>query len=72
MLHAFKKEYCVALSWNFVVACLQLACPFILAYLIDFIKSGGETSPWEGYALIAALVFSQGISFFISEHLVLY
>lgn len=54
-----------------IVACLQVSSPFILHRLIEFIKFQKDDTA-GGITLVALLVGTQGLSYFIGEHLKLY
>jgi ABC-type multidrug transport system fused ATPase/permease subunit len=68
---AFKGELCYAIFWNFVVTILQLMTPFLLRNIILFIQNK-EADTTYGVTLLSILMVSQGISFFIREHMTLY
>jgi hypothetical protein len=68
---AFKWEFYFATFWNFVITILQLCVPFLLKMIIEFIQVQDPDTTY-GVMLLSSLMVSQGISFFIREHLTLY
>lgn len=68
---AFKWEFYYASFWNFVITILQLCAPFLLKMIIEFIRFQDPDTAY-GMMLLSFLMLSQGISFFIREHLTLY
>ena len=69
---AFRADFCYAVFWNFIVTMLQLTTPFLLYYIIKIIQNQNPDETWQGIGLLSALMFAQGISYFIKEHMTLY
>lgn len=44
MIRQFAWQYTVIMAYNFLQTCLTLVAPFIIKYLIDYIKYG--ENPW--------------------------
>jgi ABC-type multidrug transport system fused ATPase/permease subunit len=61
----------LALLLNFISSGLDLSSPFFVKRLIDFI-SNKEEDTWLGLMLVALLVLTQIISYFINEHINFY
>jgi len=68
---ALKGEFYYATFWQLIVTFLQLASPFLIKAIINFIQQKETDTTW-GIILLSTLMVSQGISYFIREHLTLY
>jgi hypothetical protein len=71
VIHAFRREYGIAMFWNLFGALLQISSPFILHRLIEFIKQQKDDTA-GGIMLVVTLVGTQGASYLIGEHLKFY
>jgi len=69
----FARRFCLMMIVTCFVTLADFATPFIVLYLIDFIKNGPPGHSWDeiktGVYLSAALCLTQGISSVIKEHL---
>jgi len=72
----FRKQFCLLLVVSIFTATCQFASPFIVLYLIDYIKNGPTGHTWDemkdGIYLSIALVLSQGLSSCINEQVSYY
>ena len=71
VLLAYRWEYTVAILWNLLIAALQLISPFLLRWLILFIRDRNDNT-FEGLVLVALLTLSQGLAYLIQEHIAFY
>ena len=82
ILIAFWKDFVLLIFLNIVTTVLSLSGPFLIKKLIDLIKTGKNAweIEWEpisslpqeteyGLLLVAILVMTQGVSYFVSEHI---
>lgn len=71
MLNNWIEEYLIAFSINLITTALNLASPYFIKRIIDFIKDKDEPFG-TGLLFIFLLIFTQAIYYFISEHLDFY
>jgi ABC-type multidrug transport system fused ATPase/permease subunit len=62
VLHAFRKEYLIAMCISVVSSGFELSTPFIIKAIIDFIQDP-TLSNVHGFSLILLLIITQTVSY---------
>ena len=67
VLRAYAFEYLISTFFAMLVCFLQIASPFLLKNLIDYIKQRRESTQ-EGIILVSLLALSQGLVYIVQDH----
>ena len=86
VMKAFWRDYVSLMFLNIFVTVLNLCGPYLIKQLIDYVKNG--TNAWQivwvpvtgvftfdqeyGLLLVALLVVTQGLTYFVGEHILYY